>query len=353
MIRREDYILKLPVRATLPPGRSLALRDRVRWMISRIHKGKFKGDSNMSQITGAQADRIRTVTTDWVKAQIEADRLRQNDIGPWVKEPCPLVDRTDKAHPILYAIENDYSVHDCFNDFIQLGRKPFGMKFYDAQIFEKYFAHSYREQHFKAGSSSGPSRAEPEIPKPKPLLNSKSELNVKREKPKKVPVDMVQWAELQNHTSLLSGALSFLIPWLDLMYRVKKGPQYCPNSCVIWAKKSAALIVLAFLYYKMKSGFERTFTQDEIDALLRPCGVPAKFSKKNKALMALSLCNVTRLGSFCTSTNAAVCLQNSKEETKFKHDGEKELKKQPDAKKTGLAYANFKKAIASFKESSL
>merc|ERR1719262_215479 len=351
MIPREDFRLKLAARPTLPPGRSLALKERVKWMIHRVHKGKFKGDLNMSQITGAQAERIRTMITDWVKAQLEADRHRQDSIGPWVKEPCPLVDKTDKTNPILFAIDNDYSVHDAYNDYVLRGRKPYGMKFYDAQCFEKYFAHSYREQQLKANASSEPARVG-QIQKRKNAEKTKPKPAVKLEKPKKAPVDMIQWAELQKHTNLLCGALAFLVPWLTLTYR-SKGAQYCPNACVIYAKKCAALIILAYLYYEMMTGFPRTFTEDEIQALVRPCGVPAKFCLKNKSLMALALCNETRLVSFCTTTHAAVCLQNSKEETKFKKDGESELARQGDAKKAGQAYAHFKKALATFKVSNL
>merc|ERR1719387_73902 len=344
MIRREDLSLKFTARTPLPPGRSISLKDRVKWMISRIHSGRFRGDLNMSTITGAQAEHIQKLATDWVKAQLEADRLRQSTIGPWVREPCPLIDKTGKVHPIVHAIENEYSVQACFNDFVLRGRKPYGMKFYDTQVFENFFEHYYRENHMEVEPSDS-NRGKLSGQQAKPQLKSKSKPKVKSEDSNKDDVDMVTWAELRSHKNLLSGTLSFLVPWLALTFKGK----YSPNSCVTWAKKSAALIILAYLYIQKTTGHPPCFTQDEVEALLRPTGVSQKFCLKNKALMALALCNETRLTSFCTQTNAEVCLQNSKEETKFKNDAQEALGNQGDALKSGKAYLLFKKALASFK----
>lgn len=351
MIRRRDYCLKFPARPTLPPGRSLALKERVKWMITRVHQGRFKGDVKMSQITGAQANHIRVLATDWAKAQLEADRLRQENVGPWVPEPCPLKDKVNKSHPIIVAIETDYSVHDAYNDFVVRGRRPYGMRFQDAKVFENYFESHFREHEMDesndiATSNSAPNQLPGHKAKPvKPKLESKAQSCVKNEGAKK-EVEMVSWIEMQPRVNqLFDGDLATLIPWLTLTYRGK----YSPNSCVVYGKKGAVLIVLAWLYLKLTAGYEPIFTRDEVEALLRPVGIPKKFCEKNTALMGLALCDEARLESFCTNTHAAVCLQNTKEETKFKNDAQNELRKLADAKKMGRAFKIFQKALANHK----
>jgi hypothetical protein len=116
--------------------------------------------------------------------------------------------------------------------------------------------------------------------------------------------------------------------------------------------KCVVVVVLYYLVRKHLEHKEPHFTKPEIAAMLMNAGVRAKFAKNFDFCIGLSCANANRVEIFCKKDSIKdLNFQTSSDTAKFLHEIEKELRRQPNAKKSSAEYGIFKKVCASCKVS--
>merc|ERR1719378_81264 len=307
-------------RYVLNAGRSMRLKERKTWICSRVR--------NWASMAQVRKDKVAEQAVRWLKGLAEIDAANMEQKGAFADEIAPLKD-SSKPHGVVAYLNKLIDIEEV-RFGVLTGVKP--INYFDprdALVIANYWKLN----------------AEYDQPSSSPQLQNKKAYATKPPPPrptkKEFPYD---FAKIMKHVDLMDEDFSDLKEILDTDMDLNFKPHNFPTM----ALKCKAVIVLFYLARKYLEHKEPHFTKPEIIAMLTDAGARAKFAQLCDAAIGLAFANPSRLDTFFKQEAVLdLDLNLSADKTSLKQQLEREVRRQPDAKKSTDAYKIFKQVYKS------